>query len=158
MIKRNSPRSAQRGKHGFRTYFLIFVCGLLTVSGFFLAGRQHFSWMDYGMRNSRLRKQIDELQAEKRRLLLARETSLAPDEIKKAAKKFITTTLAGATSSTAPVASTIAAVVKPNAPNATKPIVEKTVAVSPAASPIAATLKKVDKPTKPQTKTTTAAE
>jgi hypothetical protein len=43
--------------------------------------------MDYGMKNSRLRKQIDELQAEKRRLLLAREVSLSPMELKKAVKK-----------------------------------------------------------------------
>ncbi|MBK7393628.1 MAG: hypothetical protein IPI64_10070 [Chloracidobacterium sp.] len=70
-----------------RTYALILVCGLLVVSGFFFAGRQHFSSMDYGMKNSRLRKQIDDLESEKRRLLLAREISSSPLEIKKAAKK-----------------------------------------------------------------------
>jgi len=43
--------------------------------------------MDFGMKNSRLRKQVDELEAEKRRLLLAREVSLSPSEIKKSAKK-----------------------------------------------------------------------
>jgi hypothetical protein len=57
------------------------------ASGFFLAAQQHFSSMDYGMKNSKLRRQIDELQAEKQRLILAREVSLTPNEIKKAAKK-----------------------------------------------------------------------
>lgn len=70
-----------------RTYFLIATCALLLVSGFFFAGRQHFSSMDYGMKNSKLRRQIDQLEAEKRRLLLAREISLSPMELKKAAKK-----------------------------------------------------------------------
>lgn len=71
----------------WRTYVLIFTFGLLLLSGFFFAGRQHFSSMDYGMRNSKLRKQIDELESEKRRLMLAREISLSPGEIKKAAKR-----------------------------------------------------------------------
>ena len=71
----------------WRTYSLIFVCGLLMVSGFFFAGRQHFASMDFGMKNSRLRKQVDELEAEKRRLLLMREISLSPVEIKKAVRK-----------------------------------------------------------------------
>ena len=43
--------------------------------------------MDYGIRNSRLRKQIDDLRAEKQRLLYTKEVSLSPNEIKKAARK-----------------------------------------------------------------------
>ena len=93
MIKRNQSKAEaararqQNDSKRWRTYGLMAVCGLLLISGFFFAGRQHFSSMDYGMKNSRLRKQVDELQAEKRRLLLAREVSLSPNEIKKAAKK-----------------------------------------------------------------------
>ncbi|HVF46510.1 MAG TPA: hypothetical protein VNA17_02985 [Pyrinomonadaceae bacterium] len=68
-------------------YFLIPICVALMVSGFFLAGQQHFASMDYGMKNSRLKKQIEALEAEKRRLLLARELSISPAEIKRAAKK-----------------------------------------------------------------------
>ena len=86
MIKRNNRKTAAPQTR-WRAYVLIFTCALLMISGFFFAGRQHFSWMDYGMKNSRLRKQIDDLQAEKRRLLLAREVQLSPAEIKKAAKK-----------------------------------------------------------------------
>ena len=94
MTKKTQPRSDRRqvgtqqsGSKRWRTSVLMLVCGLMLVSGFFFAGRQHFSSMDHGMKNSRLRKQIDELEAEKRRLLLAREVSLSPAEIKKAATK-----------------------------------------------------------------------
>ena len=83
---RKATRRKSEQKRG-RTYALILVCGLLVVAGFFFAGRQHFSSMDYGMKNSRLRKQIGDLESEKRRLLLAREVSSSPMEIKKAAKK-----------------------------------------------------------------------
>jgi hypothetical protein len=63
-------------------------CGLFLVVGFFFAARQHFSSIDYGIKNSKLRKQIDELQGEKRRLILEKEIALSPAEIKKAAKKI----------------------------------------------------------------------
>lgn len=66
----------------------MFVCLVIVISGFFLAARQHFASIDYGIRNSRLRKQLDDLEAEKRRLMVAREISLSPSEIKKAAKKY----------------------------------------------------------------------
>ncbi len=39
------------------------------------------------MKNSRLRKQVDDLETEKRRLLLAREVAQSPNEIKRAALK-----------------------------------------------------------------------
>ena len=67
---------------------MIVVAGAILVVGFFFAAQQHFSSIDYGIKNSRLRKQIDELEAEKRRLLLAKEVSLSPAEIKKAARKM----------------------------------------------------------------------
>jgi AmiR/NasT family two-component response regulator len=67
---------------------MIVVAGAILVVGFFFAAQQHFSSIDYGIKNSRLRKQIDELEAEKRRLLLAKEVSLSPSEIKKAARKM----------------------------------------------------------------------
>lgn len=84
-MKGTKKRAAEPKR--WRTYLMMFVCGAVLVAGFFLAARQHFASMDFGMRNSRLRKQIDDLEAEKRRLILAREMSLSPAEIKKAAKK-----------------------------------------------------------------------
>lgn len=81
-----APAPAKAGR--FKLYSLMFVCLLVVVSGVFFAGRQHFSSIDYSMRNSKLRKQLEDLESEKRRLLLAREVSLSPAEIKKAAHKL----------------------------------------------------------------------
>ncbi len=89
-MRKNQPtkRSIQNNNpNRLRTYTAICTCCLLLLGGFFFAGRQHFSSMDFGMKNSRLRKQVDELESEKRRLLLAREISLSPSEIMKNAKK-----------------------------------------------------------------------
>src|SRR5437899_8612744 len=80
-VTRNGPPKR------WRIYGLTLLCGLLIGVGFFFAGRQHFSSMDFSMKNSRLRKQIDDLESEKRRLLLAREVAQSPAEIKKAGKK-----------------------------------------------------------------------
>lgn len=67
---------------------LTLVCGLFLVTGFFFAARQHFSSIDYSIKNSKLKKQIEELESDKRRLVLAKEIALSPGEIKRAAKKI----------------------------------------------------------------------
>ena len=72
----------------WRYCFLTLVCGLFLVVGFFFAARQHFSSMDYGIKNSRLKKQKGELEDAQRQLLLDKEIALSPSEIKKAAKKL----------------------------------------------------------------------
>lgn len=72
----------------WRYCFFTLICGMFLVVGFFGAARQHFASMDYGIKNSKMRKQIEDLEAEKRRLLLAKEITLAPGEIKKSAKKM----------------------------------------------------------------------
>lgn len=56
---------------------------LVIAAGFFFSGQQHISSWDYSIRNSRLRKQISDLETEKRRLVLAREIALSPNELKK---------------------------------------------------------------------------
>lgn len=158
MIKRNPTKQVQNNKRRWRTYSLILTCGLLVVSGFFLAGRQHFSSMDYGMKNSRLRKQINDLEGEKRRLLLAREISLSPTEIKKAAKK------AGFNdpSDVQPMIAQVATVTKDKAApptaaaGAAKPMVVNTVSITPAKASIANFTKK--EAVAKQIKRTTAAE
>lgn len=152
MIKRKTAAPAPR-QNRWRTYTLVTVCGLLTVAGVFFSGRQHFSWMDYGMRNSKLRKQIDDLQAEKRRLLLAREISLSPAEIKKAAKKA---GIGDVPVADAPVAQLTTAPKDKVTPPATlasastsaKPMVVKTAAVTPAPAAAVVAYKKVEKPVK----------
>ncbi len=156
MIKRNPAKTTQaRARQQriepkrWRIYSLMMVCGLLIVAGFFFAGRQHFSSIDYGMKNSRLRKQIDDLQAEKRRLLLAREISLSPGEIKKAAKKVGFGDSVEAQPEVAQVTTfTKQKAVPTTAVTPIKPMVVKTASVSPVPPPIAAVYAKNEKPAK----------
>ena len=95
MKKRNLPKNTNREKVRrekdpipWRYWLLTLVCGVFLVGGFFLAARSHFSSMDFGIKNSSLKKQIEDLESEKRRLLLLKEIALSPTEIKKAAKKL----------------------------------------------------------------------
>jgi len=86
---KNKTQSTQRGDSiPWRYCILTLCCGLILVTGFFFAARQHFSSIDFGIKNSKLRKQIEELEADKRRLILSKEIALSPAEIKKAAKKI----------------------------------------------------------------------
>jgi len=87
--RRRKPRAKAANKNGrWSVYLLMAMFVFILATGFFFAARQHFSSIDYGIKNSRLRKQLDDLETEKRRLLLAREVSLSPAEIKKAARKL----------------------------------------------------------------------
>ena len=95
MRKRNLPqtKTAKKSKREgdpipWKYTLLTLFCALFLVAGFFFAARQHFSSIDYGIKNSKLRKQLDELEGEKRRLILEKEIALSPGEIKKAAKKI----------------------------------------------------------------------
>ena len=95
----------------WKLYFAMFSVTVVIVAGFFFSGRQQFSLWDYSIRNSRLRKQISELETEKRRLMLAREVALSPNELRK-----------GVRSTNAPAAE-LAVAKTPNAPlNAVKRI------------------------------------
>jgi len=44
--------------------------------------------MEYGLQNSRLRRQVDELESEKRKLMVSREVSLSPVELRKAVRRI----------------------------------------------------------------------
>ena len=72
----------------WRYCLLTLVCGLILVGGFFYAARQHFSAMDFGIKNAKLRQSRENLEAEQRRLYLTKEISLSPSEIKRVAKKI----------------------------------------------------------------------
>ena len=67
-------------------YVVIAICGCIIAAGFLFAARQHFASMDLGMKNSKLRKQLEELETENRRLTLAREVALSPMEITRTAR------------------------------------------------------------------------
>ncbi len=160
MKKRRSSRPPQQttGTRRYRTYPLMFVCVFVMVAGFFFAARQHFSSMDFGMKNSKLRKQIDELQAEKRRLLLAKETSLSPAELKKAAKKAKIGEPAEAQTEVSQVSATTKDKAGPPAVAATgsAPLVVKTAMTAPTAASVA-TVAKLER-SKPVEKRTLATE
>lgn len=88
------------------SYFVVIaLCGCVLAAGFFLAARQHFTSMEFGMKNSQLRKQLEDLESEKRRLLLAREISLSPAEITRTARSLGFYDVGGGTSSFAVSAS-----------------------------------------------------
>jgi hypothetical protein len=90
LTKNNNTKqiSRERDPIPWRYCILTLFCGLILVGGFFFAARQHFSSMEYGINNSKLKKQKDDLEAVQRQLLLAKEIVLSPSEIKKAAKKL----------------------------------------------------------------------
>lgn len=94
MRKRSLPQHTtqkikrERDPIPWRYCLMTLFCGFLLVGGFFFAARQHFSSIDYAIKNSKLKKQVEELEAEKRRLILSKEIALTPAEIKKAAKKI----------------------------------------------------------------------
>ncbi len=93
MKKRNLPKTRENIRREkdpipWRYCLLTLVCGVVLVGGFFLAARSHFSSIDFGFKNSDLKKQIENLESEKRRLTLLKEIALSPAEIKKAAKKL----------------------------------------------------------------------
>jgi hypothetical protein len=72
----------------WRYGLLTIGCGLLLGAGFFLAARMHFSAMDYGMHNAKLRRLKENLEAEQRKLVVAKETAMSPSEINKAARRI----------------------------------------------------------------------
>ncbi len=131
----------------WRYYVLTLACGLLLITGFFFAARQHFSSIDYSYKNSRLRRQLDELEAEKRRLLLAKEIALSPAEIKKVAKKIGFTETAN---KIAAVPGSINSVVKPPAEKVKQAVSSKIEVIKKAAETSARELIKPHK--SPKTK------
>ena len=88
--KKNTKEKIRREKDPipWRYCLLTLACGIFLVGGFFVAARSHFASMDFGIKNSTLKKQVEDLEAEKRRLIWLKETALSPAEIKKAAKKL----------------------------------------------------------------------
>lgn len=95
MKKRNLSKNSTRQKIKresdpipWKFCLLTLVCGVALVGGFFLAARSHFASIDLSIKNSDLKKQLQGLEDEKRRLLLLKEKTMSLDEIKKAAKKI----------------------------------------------------------------------
>lgn len=95
MRKRNLPenKSANQVKREkesipWRYCLLTLFFGSLLVIGFFFAARQHFSAIDYGMKNGELKKRRDDLEDENRRLTFAKEKELSMPELEKKAREY----------------------------------------------------------------------
>ncbi|MDQ3797927.1 MAG: hypothetical protein M3384_00610 [Acidobacteriota bacterium] len=96
MKKRNVPQNKKTARvprrEGdpipWRYCFLTLICGALLVGGFFLAARQHFTAIDYGIKNARLRQEKENLETQQQHIKLNREITLSPAEIRKAARKI----------------------------------------------------------------------
>jgi hypothetical protein len=80
-----SAHAADRTPTTLLYILLTIACAAFLAAGFFFAARQHFAAMDLGMKNSKLRKQIDEMEAQNRQLVLAREIGRSPAEVKRIA-------------------------------------------------------------------------
>lgn len=79
------PFANTRGsERAWRNVVVLIFCGAVLACGFFFAARQHFSSMELGIKNSQLRKQLADLEAENRRLSLAKEVAISPMAIRKA--------------------------------------------------------------------------
>lgn len=135
MRKRSLPQNTaqkikrERDPIPWRYCLMTLFCGFLLVGGFFLAARQHFSSIDYSIKNSQLKKQLDELESEKRRLILNKEIALTPEEIKKAAKKLGFTEVSTAVAAVAESRTT-----NPGSPKNEKSLVRKIVESAPVQS------------------------
>ena len=86
-VRQTAPAKVQ-GQQKFQVLLIALICVAAVAAGFFSAARQHFATMDFGLKNSQLRRQVENLEAERRRLILAKETSLSPASIKQTASKL----------------------------------------------------------------------
>jgi hypothetical protein len=95
MRKRNLPENESNNRVirekdpiPWRYCLLTLIFGILLVGGFFLAARQHFSAIDYGIKNAELRKKRDNLESEKRQTTLSKEKASSYDELEKTAQRI----------------------------------------------------------------------
>lgn len=84
----NRNRKIERKPISWGYVLITLFCVAIIAVGFFFAGLQHFATIDLSFKNSKLRKQVDDLGSEKRRLLLAKEVALSPAEITKTARSL----------------------------------------------------------------------
>jgi hypothetical protein len=163
MKRRNTYRNRHTSNalsvpNGFSwTYFLItIVAGLIFATGLFFAARQHFVAMELGIKNAKLRNQLNDLENEKRRLVLERTVARTPQHLKKNAKALgfredTELAEAGFTEDRLIAAAAITAADKASkADAAAQPAIAKTPEVKPAESKSSATAtattKKAERP------------
>ena len=87
MKKFSRPLSAQETTPLWVYVLVTIACISFLAMGFFFAARQHFMAMDLSIKNSRLRRQVEEMEGENRRLVLAKEIVRSPSEMKRIAAR-----------------------------------------------------------------------
>lgn len=87
MKKFSRPLPAQESNPLWVYVLVTIACISFLALGFFFAARQHFMAMDLSIKNSRLRRQVEEMEGENRRLVLAREIVRSPSEMKRIAAR-----------------------------------------------------------------------
>lgn len=83
-----SRRNAGSGKLTWKFNVVAVMSVILLLGSLFFAARNQFASMTFGFKNAELRKNIEDLQAERRRLTLDKEKAISPAEISKAAQKM----------------------------------------------------------------------
>jgi hypothetical protein len=135
-VKRK-PAAKQKRRLTFRALALAVACAAIIAGGLFTVAVQHFASMDLGMQNSKLRKQVEDLEAEKRRLQLAKEVTLSPAEIKRTALRLgfgsvEAAAVVAAVKQETPPSETRVAAAMPASPAEAQPTAIKAVAKKPA--------------------------
>lgn len=84
----NSRIHRERDFSALSRLALLLLLGVILTVGFLFAARQHFAAIEYGYKSEELRREQQRLQAEQRRLLLAREEAISPARLEPAARQL----------------------------------------------------------------------
>ena len=87
MKKFSRPLPAQETAPLWVYVLVTIACISFLAVGFFFAARQHFMAMDLSIKNSKLQRQVEDMEGENRRLVLAREIVRSPSEVKRIAAR-----------------------------------------------------------------------
>lgn len=87
MNKISRPLPTQETAPAWVYVLVTIACITFLAVGFFFAARQHFMAMDLSIKNSKLRRQVEDMEGENRRLVLAREIVRSPFEVKRIAAR-----------------------------------------------------------------------
>jgi hypothetical protein len=85
-ITKSSKVRRQRDPIPWKYCVLTAVCGLILAGGFFVAAKQHFSSIEYAMKNAELRQKITILNNAERKLIVERERASSPRQVTKLAR------------------------------------------------------------------------
>lgn len=83
-----SRRKTGSGQLTWKFYTVATACVILLLGSLLFAARNQFASITFGFKNAELRKNLEDLQAEKRRLTLDKEKAISPAEISRAAQKL----------------------------------------------------------------------